>query len=216
MFMRKELALGQGYALVVDDHPLVASGIANFLNTHCRFKHVHVATNEDHCYRHILEHGAPGLIVIDFWLSDGTALKLLKEIKQLYPNVRLLVVSGDENNEIWQKVRDAGGHGFVLKNETPELFASAVTALMNNQPWFPLDNENTLTSTQNHLQKFNLTPRQVDVLTMMMRGFPNKRIASELSISEPTVKEHIGNILKKIGVSSRVEAITLLHGRPGQ
>jgi DNA-binding NarL/FixJ family response regulator len=48
---------------------------------------------------------------------------------------------------------------------------------------------------------------------MMMRGFPNKRIASQLSISEPTVKEHISNILKKIGVNSRVEAITLLHGR---
>ncbi|RZV02860.1 UNVERIFIED_ORG: LuxR family two component transcriptional regulator [Serratia quinivorans] len=208
--------MGQDYALVVDDHPLVASGIANFLNTHCRFKHVHVATNEGHCYRHILEHGAPRLIVIDFWLSDGTALKLLKEIKQLYPRVRLLVVSGDENNEIWQKVRDAGGHGFVLKNEPPELFARAVTALIDNQQWFPLDNEISGATTQNHLQKFNLTPRQVDVLTMMMRGFPNKRIASELSISEPTVKEHISNILKKIGVNSRVEAITLLHGRQGQ
>jgi len=50
---------------------------------------------------------------------------------------------------------------------------------------------------------------------MMLRGFPNKRIASQLSISEPTVKEHISNILKKIGVNSRVEAITLLHGRSG-
>ncbi|WP_440496162.1 response regulator transcription factor, partial [Serratia sarumanii] len=50
-------------------------------------------------------------------------------------------------------------------------------------------------------------------LTMMLRGLPNKRIATQLSISEPTVKEHISNILKKIGVNSRVEAITLLHGK---
>lgn len=72
-----------------------------------------------------------------------------------------------------------------------------------------------VTPVQNHLQYLNLTPRQVEVLAMMLRGFPNKRIASQLSISEPTVKEHISNILKKIGVNSRVEAITLLHGRSG-
>lgn len=118
--------MGQDYALVVDDHPLVASGIANFLSTHCRFKQAHVVTNEENCYRHIRENGPPRLLVIDFWLSSGTALKLLKEVKQRYSQVRILVVSGDENNDIWQKVQNAGGHGFVLKNEprnySPERF----------------------------------------------------------------------------------------------
>ncbi|EMF6670278.1 MULTISPECIES: response regulator transcription factor [Serratia] len=205
--------MGQDYALVVDDHPLVASGIANFLSTHCRFKQAHVVTNEENYYRHIRENGPPRLLVIDFWLSSGTALKLLKEVKQRYPQVRILVVSGDENNDIWQKVHNAGGHGFVLKNEPPELFARAVFALNNNQEWFPEGNEAAIKNNHDHLNKFNLTPRQLDVLTMMLRGLPNKRIATQLSISEPTVKEHISNILKKIGVNSRVEAITLLHGK---
>ncbi|BEO43656.1 DNA-binding response regulator [Serratia marcescens] len=205
--------MGQDYALVVDDHPLVASGIANFLSTHCRFKQAYVVTTEENFYRHIRENGPPRLLVIDFWLSSGTALKLLKEVKQLYPQVRILVVSGDENNDIWQKVHTAGGHGFVLKNEPPELFARAVFALNDNQEWFPDGNEFTVKSNHEHLKKFNLTPRQIDVLNMMMRGLPNKRIAAQLSISEPTVKEHISNILKKIGVNSRVEAITLLHGK---
>ena len=72
--------MGQNYALVVDDHPLVASGIANFLITHCQFKQACVVTNEDDCYRQIRDHGPPRLLVIDFWLSSGTALKLLKEV----------------------------------------------------------------------------------------------------------------------------------------
>lgn len=203
----------EDYALVVDDHPLVASGIANFLNTHCQFKKACVVTTEDNCYRHIMECGPPRLLVIDFWLSSGTALKLLKEIKQLYPQVRLLVVSGDENNDLWLKVRNAGGHGFVLKNETPELFSRAVFALKENKEWFPMDNPGTLVNHSDLLQKFNLTPRQTDVMNMMMRGLPNKRIAAQLAISEPTVKEHISNILKKMGVNSRVEAITLLHSK---
>ena len=205
--------MGQNYALVVDDHPLVASGIANFLITHCRFKQAYVVTNEEDCYRHIRENGPPRLLVIDFWLSSGTALKLLKEVKQLYPQVRLLVVSGDENNDIWQKVHTAGGHGFVLKSEPPELFSRAVFALADNLTWFPCANECAVKTNNEQLSKFNLTPRQIDVLNMIMRGLPNKSIAAQLSISEPTVKEHISNILKKIGVNSRVEAITLLHGK---
>ncbi|MFP2424403.1 LuxR C-terminal-related transcriptional regulator [Enterobacter ludwigii] len=205
--------MGQNYALVVDDHPLVASGIANFLITHCRFKQAYVVTNEEDCYRHIRENGPPRLLVIDFWLSSGTALKLLKEVKQLYPQVRLLVVSGDENNDIWQKVHTAGGHGFVLKSEPPELFSRAVFALADNLTWFPCANECAVKTNNEQLSKFNLTPRQIDVLNMIMRGLPNKRIAAQLSISEPTVKEHISNILKKIGVNSRVEAITLLHDK---
>ncbi|MFP2487627.1 LuxR C-terminal-related transcriptional regulator [Enterobacter ludwigii] len=205
--------MGQNYALVVDDHPLVASGIANFLITHCRFKQAYVVTNEEDCYRHIRENGPPRLLVIDFWLSSGTALKLLKEVKQRYPQVRLMVVSGDENNDIWQKVHTAGGHGFVLKSEPPELFSRAVFALADNLTWFPCANECAVKTNNEQLSKFNLTPRQIDVLNMIMRGLPNKRIAAQLSISEPTVKEHISNILKKIGVNSRVEAITLLHGK---
>lgn len=203
--------MGQNYALVIDDHPLVASGIASFLNTHCHFRQAYVATDEESCYRHIRDNGPPELVVIDFWLSSCTALKLLKEIKQRYGKVRLLVVSGDENNDIWQKVQNAGGHGFVLKNESPELFSQAVFALMDNRLWFPASNKE-IKIKNSVLQKFNLTPRQEEVLHMMMRGLPNKRIASQLAISEPTVKEHISNILKKLGVNSRVEVITLLHG----
>ena len=205
--------MGQNYALVVDDHPLVASGIANFLITQCRFKQAYVVTNEEDCYRQIRDNGPPRLLVIDFWLSSGTALKLLKEIKQLYPQVRLLVVSGDDNNDLWRKIHAAGGHGFVLKSEPPEIFSQAVFALADNQTWFPEGNEFSVESNNEKLSKFNLTPRQIDVLNMIMRGLPNKRIAAQLSISEPTVKEHISNILKKIGVNSRVEAITLLHGK---
>ncbi len=208
--------MGKNYALVIDDHPLVGSGIADFLSTHFAFKSVLVVTDEESCYRHIRDNGPPDLLVIDFWLSSSTALKLLKEIKNRFPKMRLLVVSGDENNDIWMKVQSAGGHGFVLKNAAPELFGEAVQALMNNQSWFPEASVDISAKTSNALQKFNLTPRQTEVLQMMMRGLPNKRIASQLAISEPTVKEHISNILKKLGVNTRVEVITLLHGKQGE
>jgi DNA-binding NarL/FixJ family response regulator len=205
--------LQQPYALVVDDHPLVASGIANFLITHCQFKHAAVATSGQQGVQHILKHGAPELLVIDFWLPDGAALKMVKEIKQHYAQIKILVVSGDDNSEIWQKVRAAGGNGFVHKNAAPEHFAAAINALSGQHSWFPQQEVAAVGARADYLFTFCLTPRQIEVLNMMMRGFPNKRIALELAISEATVKEHISNILKKLGVESRVEAITLLHDR---
>ena len=130
----------------------------------------------------------------------------------MYPQVRLLVVSGDDYNNIWQKVFSAGGHGFVLKSEPPDLFSRAVFALLDDLTWFPEKNILAVTDNNENLRSYNLTPRQLEILNMIMRGLPNKKIAIQLSISEPTVKEHTSNILKKIGVNSRVELITLLHG----
>ncbi|MHC9002338.1 LuxR C-terminal-related transcriptional regulator [Enterobacter adelaidei] len=204
--------MGKNHALIVDDHPFVGRGIANFLITHCRFKQAYVVTDEEGCYRHFRENEPPGLLVLDFWLPSSTALRLLKEVKQLYPKMRLLVISGDESNDIRQKVRTAGAHGFVLKSEPPEMFSKAVSALMENNTWFLHDRFECIEKDNFKINKFNFTPRQKEVLHMIMRGLPNKKIAAQLSISEPTVKEHISHILKKMGVNTRMEAITLLHG----
>ncbi|AJW28971.1 LuxR family transcriptional regulator [Chania multitudinisentens RB-25] len=206
--------MSKPYALVVDDHPLVAGGIAAFLGTHCGYQQVCVATSRQECDSLIEEKGPPQLLVLDFWLADGTALQLIKNLSQKNPNIRLLVISGDENNNVQHKAREIGAHGFVHKHDSPQIFNQAVTALQNGQLWFPdaSDPPSFSSPTANH-QEFGLTQRQAEVLAMMLRGFSNKRIAMKLTVSEPTIKEHITGILSKLGVSNRVEAITLLQGR---
>jgi DNA-binding NarL/FixJ family response regulator len=202
------------YALVVDDHPLVAGGIAAFLGTHCGYQHVYVATSRQECDDLIEQKGPPQLLVLDFWLADGTALQLIRKLPQENPNIRLLVISGDENNNVQHKAREMGALGFFHKHDSPQIFNQAVTALQNGQLWFPDTSEpSSLSSSTFNYQEFGLTQRQAEVLTMMLRGFSNKRIAMTLAVSEQTIKEHITGILSKLGVSNRVEAITLLQGR---
>ncbi|CAI1593650.1 Response regulator protein vraR [Serratia fonticola] len=201
-------------ALVVDDHPMVANGIAVFLNTHCGYRQVYVAASRKECNSRIAENGYPHLLVLDFWLSDGTALHLIKELLQQDANIRLLAISGDENNQVQHKAREAGAHGFVHKHDSPQTFHLAVTALQNGQLWFPDSSELACCPpSTTHEQEFGLTQRQTEVLAMMLRGFSNKRIALTLAVSEPTIKEHITSILSKLGVTNRIEAITLLQGR---
>lgn len=206
--------MSKPYALVVDDHSLVAGGIAAFLSTHCGYQAVYVATSRRECDCLIEEKGAPQLLVLDFWLPDGTALQLIRTLPQKNPHIRLLVISGDENNNVQHKAREMGAHGFVHKHDSPQIFNLAVKALQNGQLWFPETPESAFyaTSTASY-QEFGLTQRQGEVLAMMLRGFSNKRIAMTLTVSEQTIKEHITGILSKLGVNNRVEAITLLQGR---
>ena len=206
------------YALVIDDHPLVARGFAEYLATHCGFDVVRIAADGEACLRRIEVDGCPVLAVVDFWLPEGAALMLLGKLAQRCAGTRLLVVSGDEDSAVQRKARDAGAHGFVHKNQPPEVFAQVVSVLRSGGEWFRLESDSTQAAAIRrelpmHPQELGLTERQGQVLAMMLRGQPNKRIALTLDISEQTVKEHVTNILARLGVANRMEAITLLRGR---
>lgn len=205
-------------ALVVDDHPMVARGMAEFLTTHCGFTQVHTAADAAACRACIESEGRPSLAVIDFWLPDGAALQLLRELGDCCPLTRLLAVSGDDDARIQAKVRESGAHGFLHKHEPPEVFARAVTALLQGRDWFGTDAIAAVQASPRrelpvHARDLGLTERQGQVFALIVRGLPNKRIAQALSLSEQTVKEHMTSILARMGVTNRVQAIALLRGR---
>lgn len=210
-----------GYALIVDDHPLVAQGFAHYLLTHSGFASALIARNEQECLDTIETHGSPALAIVDFWLTDGTALSLLNQLTSRCSNTRLLVVSGDDDNAISkliQLVRNAGAHGFLHKQATPESFSEAVAMLQMGKTCFTPEPDSILAHTSKRdipieAKDLGLTKRQGEVLNLILRGLPNKRIARDLNISEQTVKEHMTNILTRLGVTSRLEVINLLRGK---
>ncbi|ASK34943.1 DNA-binding response regulator [Alcanivorax sp. N3-2A] len=208
-----------GYALVVDDHPLVMRGVAGYLSSHCGYAWVHCVAGGAECLAWIARHGQPELVIVDFWLADGSALDLLKTLSAARAAANVLVMSGDDGVGIASQVRAAGARGFIHKNDPPETFARAVRAVRRGKTWFTdADGQAAAPGRGRHpLQvspvDLGLTRRQGEVLAMMLRGLPNKRIASALNVTEQTVKEHITAILQRLGVSNRIEVITLLHGR---
>lgn len=198
---------------------MVARGIADFLISRCGFTGAHVATNASQCAEYVAEHGAPGLAIVDFWLQGRTALPLVRDLLEADSGTRLLVMSGDEDAAIPAKVRQAGAHGHLLKSDPPEVFAEAVAALRAGLDWFAHPHQAIAAAEAPRREvpvqprDFGLTGRQGQVLDFVLRGLPNKRIATHLGISEQTVKEHISGILAKLGVANRLEAIALLRGR---
>jgi DNA-binding NarL/FixJ family response regulator len=208
----------QQTALVIDDHPLVARGIADFLQSHCAFSLVTAVTDVKDLWSYLATSVMPSLIVVDFWLPGGASLILLSELKTKYPNTSLLVISADDNVAVENKVHAAGVQGFLHKQEAPEVFVHAVNTIMNGDTWFNSVEQRLLSNYQpNELpvtaQELGLTARQGQILSMVMNGLPNKRIAKALNLTEQTVKEHVTGILNRLGVNNRVEAMTKLRGR---
>ena len=223
--MTTEKTANKMTAIVIDDHPLVARGIADFLSSHCAFSQVDAVTSVSDLWHHINPTALPAIILVDFWLSSSASLPLLGELKTKYPQVAILVISADENAAVEDKVRGIGVQGFLNKQAAPEVFVQAIVAILSGKTWFsyaPLNGEKYSEVFSNTYQpnqlpvtakELGLTARQGQILSMVIKGLPNKRIANELNLSEQTVKEHISGILNRLGVKNRIEAITKLRGR---
>jgi DNA-binding NarL/FixJ family response regulator len=204
--------------IILDDHPLVAQGLAHYYRSLQPELEVLTVSNCPALQRFIDTCGCPRIVVADVWLESGNILDDLGSFRQQYPGMPWLAISGDDDPLIGLRLRSAGANGFVHKKAPPETFALALAALLQGGEWFEAITPSTAPVQPMHewtvtAQELGLTPRQGEILDLVLRGLPNKRIALTLNVSESTVKEHVTGILEKLGVRNRVEAITKLRGR---
>jgi DNA-binding NarL/FixJ family response regulator len=205
------------YALIVDDHPLVGRGMAELLKTFELLSAVHSVGDAQAARELAARFGAPAIAVVDFWLNDGSSVELIAQIRALYPTTAVLVISADASAEVQAKIKHIGAHGFIDKQASAEAFGQAILAVLGGMTHFDAESSATSAIRSYDLpvtaQELGLSPRQGQILGLVLQGLPNKRIAQNLSLSESTVKEHITGILHKLSVSNRVEIITKLRGR---
>jgi DNA-binding NarL/FixJ family response regulator len=205
--------------VILDDHPMVARGLAHFFESIRSDLQAHTVASVDELNRLTEASGCPHLVVADVWLPSGNVLEGMSLYCQRFPGARWLAISGDDDPSIAQRMRIGGAQGFVHKRAPPDSFAQAFAAILNGGQWFDPDLASASVP-QPHTREWVVTPdelgitaRQGEILSLVLRGLPNKRIALNLGISESTVKEHVTGILERLGVRTRVEAITLLRGR---
>lgn len=205
-------------ALVVDDHPLVARGIADYLRSHCGFSRASAIGGMPELWESLRQFGPPTMALVDFWLLDGTVLPFLPRLREECPDTRLVVISGDDDPAVRRKVRQLAVDGFLLKQVEPAVFSQAVAAMLRGAPWF--DDASGATQGNGDARslplsaaELGLTPRQGEVLALMLKGLPNKRVAQALNLTEQTVKEHVSGILERLGARNRIELITRLRGK---
>ena len=206
------------YAIVLDDHPLVGRGLAQYLQAIRPELMVYVATAWPQVQQHIQVSGCPQVLVADVWLADSNSLAALAQWRSQCGGTAWLAISGDDDPLMQDRVRKAGAQGFVHKQASPEVFAMAFATVLSGGKWYePAAHSDPATYSPREWAvspaELGLTTRQGEILALVLRGLPNKKIASLLHLSESTVKEHLTGIFERLVVKNRVAALTHLRGR---
>ncbi len=190
--------------LIADDHFIVRSGLVALLGTEPDLEVVGQAENGQRALE-LFEKLKPDLFLADLRMPGMSGDEAIARIRQLSPNAKVIVLTAYSGDEDIHKALNSGAQGYLLKSSTGEGLIPAIRAVLAGNTWVPKDVATRL-AMRNAFDE--LTPREVSVLEQLAKGMANKQIADVLGISEHTVKDHLKNILLKLHVSDRTEAVT--------
>jgi NarL family two-component system response regulator LiaR len=196
--------------LLVDDHPIVRQGIHTRLQEAEEITVVGEASSGNEALRMVGE-SAPDVVLLDMVLPDLDGVEVTCRLREVHPEVRVLVFSGYDSDTFVFGVLEAGARGYLLKEEMPRRVVDAVRAVVQGQTVLSDKVRQRIVSRaaerETALQVIaQLSRREVEVLELVARFRTNEEIASALHVEAVTVEYHIRNILAKLGKRSRREA----------
>lgn len=219
--------------LLIDDHPLILSALKSVIQGLGENIAVVSASSGRTAREQLAADPEFDLALLDLQLGDADGFDLLAELRQVYPALPVVVISASDRTSDVIRAIDMGAMGFVPKRSSNETLVDALKQVMSGGVYVPpmsmgLGDGPTPTQAGLHpeprvgigytasredfqrtpdLASIGLTPRQTDVLALLLKGQPNKLIARELNLSVETVKDHVAAVLRALGVSSRTQAV---------
>ena len=201
--------------MLVDDHTMVRRGLAAFLMVFDDLKLVGEAENGEDAIRLCAEI-LPDVVLMDMVMPGMDGVSTTRAILQQFPSVRVLALTSFKEGDLIQKALEAGAIGYLLKDVSADELSQAIRAAHAGRATLSPDVAQVIVHAagQPPGPGLDLTEREREVLTLLVEGLNNTQIAGRLTVSPSTVKSHVSNILSKLGVSSRTEAVTLAlrHG----
>jgi DNA-binding NarL/FixJ family response regulator len=208
--------------LVVDDHVLIREALRGLFRELKPDATVLEAPDAARAMQLLADQPDVALILLDLSLPDRDGLALLAELRERYPGISVVVLSGFPDRANVVQALEHGALGFIPKSAGREVMTSALNLVFSGGVYIPpeilgsagsdgaessLQSRSAAARSQASPSDLGLTGRQVDVLALMMQGKSNKAICRRLDLAEPTVKNHVTAILKALGVSNRTEAV---------
>lgn len=228
--------------LLVDDHPLILSALQAVIQGLGDNVQVTGVGSAAAARATMAAASDFEMVLLDLSLGDADGFELLAEMRAAYPAVPVVVVSASERASDVIRAIDLGAMGFVPKRSSNAALFDALRMVMSGGLYVPptmlgLDYSRLSSSTfgdepllgpgiapephqqVSSIEKIGLTPRQTEVLGLLLKGLPNKLIARELDLSVETVKDHVAAVLRALGVSTRTQAVLavsqMTQGRVG-
>jgi DNA-binding NarL/FixJ family response regulator len=206
---------GRAHFLIVDDHPLFLEALQRAITSACPEATTVEATSIDAAKTELQKKVSFDAVLLDLALPGTRGFDGLLELRTLYPKTPIVVVSALEDPRIVNDVMGYGAAGFISKSASREEIGSALKDVLDGSLTLPKgylapDAKAGIApgTRQDFVQRLQtLTPKQLSVLKMLRQGLLNKQIAHELQIEETTVKAHVSEILRKLNVASRTQAV---------
>jgi two-component system, NarL family, response regulator LiaR len=196
--------------MLVDDHTMVRRGLTAFLKA---FDELEVAGEAESGQQSIelCARLKPDVILMDMVMPDMDGATATRTIREQFPAVQVIVLTSFKEEALVKNALDAGAIGYLLKDVTAEDLFKAICAAHAGQATLAPEAAQAMVPAATHppAPGFDLTERERAVLGLMAEGLNNTQIAGRLVVSPSTVKSHVSNILSKLGVSSRTEAVAL-------
>ena len=199
--------------LVVDDHALVREGLCQVLQGLKAGEATEVLQAATCASAFELAHFNPDLdlVLLDYRLPDMSGLAALEIFGQRHPELPVVILSGSANPSVMQHARDLGAAGFVTKSCLSDHLLSTLRKILAGDigipsNFSPLGEEIYGTAVKTSAPPV-LSPRQHDVLCLLLGGMTNRQIGEQLSLGSETVKFHVSNILRIFGASTRTQAV---------
>ncbi len=193
---------------LVDDHQILLDGIKSLLQSNEQFQIIGEATRAKNALEK-LEHEVPDILITDIQMPEMSGIELTRLIRTKFPQVKILALSmsGDEGEII--AMIEAGISGYVLKNTGKEELTDALIRISEGDLFYSREVSAKLSNAlrrrgeiDDELKAINLTPREKEIVKLVVKEYTNKKIAEALFISERTVETHRKNIFRKTGCQS--------------
>jgi DNA-binding NarL/FixJ family response regulator len=195
-------------ALIADDHPVFRGALkAIILSIRDGAEIVEAADYAGLAAR--MESAPFDLVLVDLIMPGSGGLSSIIELVQLAGTAKLVVVSGMESPDIIERVRRCGVAGYIAKSTPPEGIATAIDQILAGATIFPPAAAARQPGEAADRRFDALTPKQLQVLKGLAKGLSNKELAAQFGLSPNTVKIHVTDVLRKLGVSSRSQAIAV-------
>jgi two-component system, NarL family, nitrate/nitrite response regulator NarL len=207
---------GKVRILLADDHKLFREGLRNLLESQTGFEVVGAASDGEEAIA-LTRKLKPDVLLLDLAMPRCSGLDALRELTAAATPVRTIIVAASIETAQIAGAIQLGVRGILLKDATPELLFESIRSVVAGQYWMGRESVSSLVQVLRDLMPrpkapagahtFKLTPREIEVIEVIVAGYTNKDIAQKFSIREQTVKHHLTNIFDKLGVSNRLELV---------
>ncbi len=191
--------------LIVDDHPVVRAGLVTLLSKESTLQVVGSAHSADEALL-LLDRFPVDLMLLDLRMPKISGIDLLHMLKSRSNSPAVVILSSYEYEDEIYRAAQAGARGYISKNASRAEIVAAITAVFNGKKYFPPGLTARIAECES---SSSLSPREVEILEMVAKGFTNKEIGRVLQISHYTVRNHINHISAKLNASDRTEAATV-------